>query len=59
MNCMYTEKEERVYTKTSCIKVCQLDPSGSYCVGCNRTTDDIFKAGFSKTNNEDMERLDK
>ena len=41
-----------------CKRVCQLDPSGTYCVGCNRTTDEIFKQGFSKTNVEDMEKIE-
>ena len=35
---------------SKCIKVCKLDPSGSYCVGCNRTTLEIMKAGINKPN---------
>jgi predicted Fe-S protein YdhL (DUF1289 family) len=40
-----------------CVKICQIDPSGTYCVGCNRTTKEIFEAGISKTNVQDMEKL--
>ena len=38
-----------------CQKICQLDPSGTYCVGCNRTVDEIFQAGIDKPNEKDYQ----
>ena len=45
-------------TKMQCQKICQLDPSGSYCVGCNRTVDEIFQAGIDKPSDQDYRGKD-
>ena len=31
--------------KSSCIKACKLDPTKTYCIGCNRTLEQIKEAG--------------
>jgi hypothetical protein len=28
-----------------CVKICTLDPTGAFCVGCGRTPAEIFAAG--------------
>ena len=28
-----------------CVKICTLDPTGAFCIGCGRTPAEIFAAG--------------
>lgn len=34
--------------KSPCIKVCKLDSTKTYCIGCNRTLKQIKEAGNGK-----------
>ena len=42
-------------TLSPCIKVCRLDPTGTFCTGCRRTLDEI--AGWAGYGAAERERI--
>jgi len=40
-----------------CISLCELDETGAYCIGCNRTQEEIFS--WLSYTEEERERLTK
>ena len=35
-----------------CVNICTVDPDSGYCLGCNRTEDEIVKWGLSETTDD-------
>lgn len=53
LQCAPDARKHRMTIASPCIKLCQLDAAGQYCIGCQRTLDELRR--WSKASDDEKQ----